>query len=57
MREWFWWQVYKLIGYMQSVTIRLRLYAVTFWLSGLAFHVLDLWDGGYPEYKEEDWDE
>lgn len=57
MREWFWWQVYKLIVYMQSVTVRLRMYPVTFWLSGLAFHVLDLWDGGYPEYKEEDWDE
>lgn len=57
MRERFWWSVFKLIGYVQSVTIWLRMWKVTFWLTGLSMHVLDLWDGGYPEYNEEDWDE
>ena len=55
MKEWFWYKVYVVIGYIQCVTVRLRMYKLTFWLTDVAMLALDLWDGGYPEYKEEDW--
>jgi hypothetical protein len=33
------------------------MYRLCFWFSGKAMMFLDLWDGGYPPYQKEDWDE
>jgi len=47
--------LFKAVSKLQWLTIRLEWWKLTFKLTNYAMLFLDKADGGYPEYKEEDW--
>ena len=53
--KWGWYLLFKAVSKLQWLTVKLDMWKLTFKLTDYAMLFLDKADGGYPEYREEDW--